>query len=260
MDVNSSGEHQGNVLGENVWGGFRALKESTESALTRFASEKHTVQGIQEISRRHLAIKRCHSTLIRQLTGQAINIVRNSGGYEELKYVIREITTLLIKTRNDRDSAVDMFLTNSTQHPMMNCMEELEEEVTPLPAQLSPSPVTAISIVEEDTAVLYATATLMPVLLDVNIVETVTPQHATAQVEVSVKEDLPGTSSKAAAMQVKTSIKDPPEENLNVKCWVIQCLNTNFLVLQLLRQEQMDLGIVTALQSPFDRGKTPQEL
>ena len=148
LHINSSGENHGNVLTEDVWGGFLELKESTESALTRFASEKHTVQGIQEISRRHLSIKRCHSKLIRQLTGQAINVVKNSGGYEEVKYVIREITTLLIKTRNDRDSAVDMFLNNSTQHPMMNCMEELEEEVTPLPAQLSPSPVTAVLSIE----------------------------------------------------------------------------------------------------------------
>ena len=44
-------------------------------------------------------------------------------------------------------------------------------------------------------------------------------------------------------------------EKLNVKCLDIHFFNTDLLVFKILLQNPEDLGIVPALQSPYDRGK-----
>ena len=237
MDVNSSGEPT-RLLGENVWGEFLYLKHSTESIIKGIDSEEPSRQLIKELSIKHLSIKRCHSTIMRIMSEYArllTNEFRSSRYYEEAKYIVKEITTLLLETRNSRDAAIDMFVINSTHNPTL-CVEEVEQFEEP---------------VQEFIVVKAPTRT--PIV----VTATQTAAILTAKVNaVSIKEEPTAQPTQQQRHQQDLDLtEEGTTENLNVKCLDIHCVNTDFFVLQLLMQEQMDLGIVTALQSPFDRGK-----
>ena len=228
MDLHSSGEPTTRLLGESVWDEFRCLKRSTEVIIKYLDSEEPSRWRIKEISDKHISIKKAHSRIMRCVAEQVTNECRSTREYEEMKYMVKEITSLLVQTRDGRDAAIDRFVIYSTQQPMVNTVEEIEweEEVTSLPVQLTPSPVVVTT---------QQTATITTASQAVNIEEAASSKQKEYW---DIKEE--GTFMNADAY--------------NYGLHVMQ-LKSDLLLKKIVKQDPMDLGIFARLQAPYDRGK-----